>query len=52
MAPPPPGINQVQYQIHAAQRIPLQVLPPRPPTAGSQNSAQPMTQMYVVTYCS
>lgn len=48
MAPPPPGINQVQYQIHPGQPLPLQGLPP-PPPPGSQSSAQPMAQMYVVS---
>lgn len=42
---PPPGINQVQYQIHPGQPMPMQGMPP----PGSQSSAQPMTQMYVVS---
>lgn len=39
---PPPGINQVQYQIHPNQPLQLQGIPPLPPA--SQNS-----QMYVVS---
>ncbi|XP_023317783.1 trithorax group protein osa-like isoform X2 [Trichogramma pretiosum] len=48
IAQPPPGINQVQYQIHPGQPMSIQSMPP-PPPPGSQNSAQPMTQMYVVS---
>ncbi|XP_058801691.1 uncharacterized protein LOC131670256 isoform X2 [Phymastichus coffea] len=42
---PPPGVNQVQYQIHPGQPLPMQGMPP----PGSQNSPQPMTQMYVMS---
>lgn len=42
---PPPGVNQVQYQIHPGQPMPMQGMPP----PGSQNSPQPMTQMYVMS---
>ncbi|XP_031780890.1 extensin isoform X3 [Nasonia vitripennis] len=42
---PPPGMNQVQYQIHPGQQLQIQGMPP----PGSQNSPQPMTQMYVMS---
>lgn len=42
---PPPGMNQVQYQIHPGQPLQIQGMPP----PGSQNSPQPMTQMYVMS---
>lgn len=42
---PPPALGQVQYQIQPAQSLHIQGIP----SIGSQASAQPITQMYVMS---